>query len=343
MTLLLTGSDEIVHGILGAMRYVSTAGATRPFEGEEARLVTAMAKTFDSARADLAIGGPILEATGVWSQGDLALSELCAALPDERSRHEAMVAATLCVLFSEEFDLAGEQALSEMADAFGVDQEAAGIIKDLSDSSASVAGSDMFRRFLAERAEDSLEVISARLERMEEPLITPPDVIADYLNVLDTAPEGSVGAELVRFYRHTGYGVPGSAGTPPLEVLGNHDLHHVLAGYGTSNVDEVNVAMFTAANSTDGGLYYLAVILLQWHHDVKVSPFAPSHCLLDPDAVAMAASRGVLTERDISDRSWDWKAHLHENLEEVRRELGVAPGGTVGDGGAWDARGRGDS
>ena len=85
------------------------------------------------------------------------------------------------------------------------------------------------------------------------------------------------------------------------------------------------------------------MILLQWHHDVKVSPFEPSHCLLDPDAVAMAASRGVLTERDISDRSWDWKAQLHENLQEVRHELGVAPGGTVGDGGAWDARGRGDS
>ena len=92
---------------------------------------------------------------------------------------------------------------------------------------------------------------------------------------------------------------------------------------------------------TDGGLYYLAVILLQWHHDVKVSPFEPSASVLDPDAVAKAAARGAATEADISDRGWDWKADLHQNLNEVRHTMGILPGGTVDAGGAWDARGLG--
>jgi hypothetical protein len=343
MTLLLDGSDEVVHGILGAMRFVSTAGATRPFEGPSAELVNAMAQTFESARHDLSISGSVLEAAGTWSSTDLALSELTSALVDDRSRHEAMVAATLCVLMADDFDPAGEHALRVLADAFGVDQEAASLIEKLSRSSCEIAGGDLFRRFLAERSDDSLEVITSRLDRLEDPLITPTDDYESYVRLLQGAPEGSVGSEMLRFYRHTGYDVPGAPGVPALEVLGPHDLHHVLAGYSTSNIDEVAIAMFTAANSTDGGLYYLAVVLLQWHHDVKISPFEPSSSVLTPSALAAAAARGAMTSSDLSDRSWDWASIMTENLGEVRRELGVVPGGTVADGGAWDARGRGDA
>ena len=101
-----------------------------------------------------------------------------------------------------------------------------------------------------------------------------------------------MGAESVSSYRHTGYDFPGSAGLPPQPALGNPDLHHILAGYSTSNMDEVNVAMFTAANNTDGGVYCLAVVLMQWHHNVKLSPFEPAHSVLDPTLLAEAAWRG---------------------------------------------------
>ena len=342
MTLLLTGSDETVHGILGAMRYVSTAGTTRSFGGPSADLVNAMAKTFESARTGLAIGGPLLEEGGVWSTSDQALAELCMLLPDPRSRHEAIVAASLCVLMAEDFDVAGEQSLVSLSEAFGVDQEAAALIGSLTQKSAEVAGGDMFRRFLAERSGESLEVITTRMDRLEEPLTTEPEALEAYTALLHQAPAGSVGAELIRFYRHTGYDIPGTPMTPPLEVLGSHDLHHILAGYSTSSNDEVNIAMFTAANCPDGGLTYLAVVLLQWHHDVQITPFAPTYSVLDPTDLAEAATRGATTTFDVSDLSWDWMGIMHENLGEVRRELDVTPGGTVPDGGAWDARGLGD-
>ena len=346
MTLLLTGSDETVHGILGAMRYVTTAGATRPFEGPSADMIIALAGTFDSARTDLSVGDRIIDADGGWSMGDHALSELCTALPDARARHEAMVASTLCILMADELDPAGEEALDELAHGFGVDEEAADVIRSITESSATVAGGDLFRRFLAERSDDSLEVITGRLERLEAPLSTPPEEFDAYHRQLQGAPEGSVGAELLRFYQHTGYDIPGNPavpGLPPLSVLGNHDLHHVLAGYSTSGSDEVNVAAFTAANSADGGIYYLAVVLMQWHHSVKVSPFEPAHATLDPEMLATALARGATSTFDVSDRSWEWKSVIGENLEEVRGELGITPGGTVAIGGAWDARGSGNA
>lgn len=343
MTLLLDGSGEVIHGILGAMRFVVTAGATRPFEGPSAQLVNSMAKTFESARDNLSISGPVLERDGIWQTHEGSISELCLALPDKRSRHEAMVASTLCVLMAEDFDPAGERALAVMAEAFEVDQEAARLIKTLSRKSAVVAGGDMFRRFLAERSDESLHTITTRIARAEEPIVTPPEDLEEYVNTLKIAPSGSVGAELLRLYRHTGYDIPGTPGTPPLSVLGVHDLHHVLAGYSTSAPDEAAIAMYVGANDPNGGLYYLAVVLLEWHHNIKVSPMDPGFSALDPDVLAEAAARGALTTSNLSDLSWDWKSLMAENLHDVREHLGIVPGGTVTDGGAWDARGIGDS
>ena len=342
MSTLLTGSEDVIHGVIGAMRFVATAGATRPFEGPEAEMVKAMALTFESGRSGLAIGGAVMEPHGDWTSEDLALSELCRLLPDHRSRHEAMVAATLCVLMADTFDPAGEEALLALSVALDVDREAAELIEQVCGESAMVAGSDLFRHFLAERSDVPLDVISDRIARLEEPLTTSTDEFDAYVDLLRRCPDGSVGAELMAFYRHTKYDIPGTPGLPPLSVLGNHDLHHILAGYGTSAVDEVNVAMFTASNSTDGGMYYLAVVLMQWHHNVRLSPFEPSLCVLDPTVLAEAAWRGAETSFDVSDREWGWKTVLPENLIEVRADLGVPAGGTVALGGAWDALRRGD-
>jgi hypothetical protein len=60
MSTLLTASEDVIHGVIGAMRFIATAGATRPFVGPEAEMVKAMALTFESARSGLAIGGPVL-------------------------------------------------------------------------------------------------------------------------------------------------------------------------------------------------------------------------------------------------------------------------------------------
>jgi NAD(P)H-hydrate epimerase len=83
MSTLLTGSEDVIHGVIGAMRFIATAGATRPFVGPEAEMVNAMALTFESGRAGLAIGGPVLARGG---SGDVLaglIGGLLAQVPDE--------------------------------------------------------------------------------------------------------------------------------------------------------------------------------------------------------------------------------------------------------------------
>ena len=116
----------------------------------------------------------------------------------------------------------------------------------------------------------------------------------------------------------------GQTSTDPLhdEILKHHDKV-LIVDFGSQvtqliarRVREAGVyceiAPFQTAERAFAELNPKAVILLQWHHDVKVSPFAPSHCLLDPDAVAMAASRGFGTQ----------VSHTHERcLSGQQRQL----------------------
>ncbi len=219
MPLLFTGEPDVVHGILAAMRFVATAGATRDFEGPEADLVTAMADMFSQVRPDLDLDPQLLDRDGLHASSDLSLTRICSDLPQARERHEAMVAATLCALVGPSFDHQANHAVKQLADAFGLDQEMANEIEQLSGEAASRAGADLLRHFIADRSGIAESVIQARLDAGEEPLETPRDVFAAYAEQLHASPPNSAGAELLRFYNHTGFSIPGSPMTPPLEVL----------------------------------------------------------------------------------------------------------------------------
>ena len=342
MPLLLTGKPEVVHGILASMRFVATAGATRPFEGPEAELIGAMVQLFGDARADLDIDPSLLDAKGLHQSADLSLAQICQDLPGQRERHEAMVAATLCALVGPTFDKGANKAVTRLAEAFGIDQNMCSLIEHLSGEAAAQAGADLLRHFISDRSGVAESVIQSRLDAGAEPLETPADVYNDYVAELSATPPGSAGQELLRFYNHTGFSIPGAPMTPPLEVLGAHDLNHVLAGYSTSAEGEVYVALFTAANSETTGIDYLAAVLVQWHHDVKIGVFDPSRSDLRPDVLAEAVRRGAATETDLSNKNFAWRELLHLPIGDARERIGLVGEGLVGAGGAWDALGRGD-
>ncbi len=116
----------------------------------------------------------------------------------------------------------------------------------------------------------------------------------------------------------------------------------MLAGYPTSPEGEVYVALFTAANSAEGGLDYLAAVLVQWHHDVKIGVFDPARSDLRSDHLAEAVRRGAATETDLSGQDFAWRELLHLPLDQAREQVGVVGKGLVSSGGPWDAFGHGD-
>ncbi len=343
MPLLLNGSSDTVRGILGAMRFVTTAGATRPFEGAEAALVQSMAHVFGEVRPDLELEELLSDRPGRHTDADRALELLCTDLVGPRERHEAMVAATLCALVTDDFDEGAAHAVKTLAEALAIDDDLATEIDQLSGAAAQRVGADLLRHFMSEKSGVAEEILQARLDAGGPPLVTDPSVFDNYARLLASCPPGSAGEEVLRFYAHTGFAIPGSIGAPPLEVLGAHDVTHVLAGYATSAEDEIYVALFSAANSVESGIDYLAAIMVQWHHEVKIGIFTPSRSALNPDVLAEATRRGAATATDLSSASFDWQGLLHLPLDEARTVIGLEGAGTVTASGPWDAFGRGNS
>src|SRR4051812_13996003 len=62
---------------------------------------------------------------------------------------------------------------------------------------------------------------------------------------VEQLPTGTVGAELVRYYRDNGWSYPGTDHHQPLPFAA-HDVHHVLGGYPTTFAGELGVGAFTA-------------------------------------------------------------------------------------------------
>ena len=337
MPLLVTGPPSARRAMILGMRAVATARETRPFVGEEADLVRAMAEVVGLAHSgmeavDLA---DVLSPEVTWDDHALR-AELVTALPDPMQRSDAAHCAMMVALMPVVPDEPGLHAARWVAQVLGADDLTVEEVEATVSAHAQLAEADLFRRFLSWKTGEQVEVVAARLARHEPAVTTPPEQVERVRRLLDTAPEGSVGQELARFYADTGFDVPGSPGTMPLAVLGSHDVHHVLAAYDASPEDEVYLAAFTAANAGTGGAEFLAFNMLQFHQGIKLGVFDPAQVALDPHALALAAERGVQTPVDLSSRTWDWHSLLHLSLDEVREQLCIPGGGSVLMGGPWD-------
>ena len=322
--------------ILG-MRAVATALETRPFVGEEADLVRSIAEVVGLAHSgmealDLA---DVLAPDATWTSDSL-MAELVSALPDPAQRRDAAHCAMMVALMPLNPDESGLHAARWVAQGLGADNLTVREVEATVGSHAQLAEADLFRRFLSWKTGVPAHVVAARLGRGERAVATPPEQVDRVRRLLDTAPDGSVGRELARYYSDTGFNVPGSPGTMPLEVLGSHDVHHVLAAYDASPEDEVYLAAFTAANARTGGAEFLAFNMLQFHQGIKLGVFNPARTNLDPHAMAVAAERGAQTVVDLSSREWNWQSLLHLPLPEARAQVGIPGAGPVPEGGPWD-------
>ena len=340
MSLIIHGAPGSAEGLVAAMRLVATARGQRPFTGESAELVRAMAGVASAAQGD----GPsadlhqLLGSEEPWSNDRQAVTAIATWLPGSDARSEAVHAALLIPLSADELDVEGLHAARWLAKELGADDRTVRDVEATCRRNAVKAEADLVRRFLAWKTGVDPEVIKARLARHEPPLLTPARDLEGLRRSLEQAADGTVGGELRRFYGDTGFFLPGSPGVLPLEVLGAHDVHHVLTAYDSSPEDEVYLAVFSAANAVDGGMDYLAVIMLQWHQGIRLGVFDPAKATLNPQLLAAAALRGDRTTTDLCDRSWDYRSLLDLPLDDAREQLGIPAGGSVVAGGPWDAR-----
>jgi len=340
MALVSFGSVDARRAQVASMRLVATAMETRAFVGPQSDLVRSFAGLVGCAGChgfDESLDfSDLLGDTIPWSVPDEAAQQIADLASDSNELTEFVNAGLMVAMFADSPDLDGLRAARTLAELLGCDDTLIdGVVAVAGDLTAS-AKADLFRRFLSERIAIESDTIREHMERSDLALITPDATIERYHRAVEEAPDGSLGAEMRHFYSDARFDIPGTPGVPlPVEFLGSHDVHHVLAGYDTTAQGEAYTAVFNAANA-EAGIGWLTVVLLQWHQGIRLGVFPEGHSHLDPDTMADAAHRGSQTTTDIYDADWDWIALLSEPLDEVRASLSIPAGGTVVAGGSWN-------
>jgi hypothetical protein len=145
---------------------------------------------------------------------------------------------------------------------------------------------------------------------------------------LAALPIGTLGRGVADFYRDRGFVYPGLPGSAP-PLLAQHDWVHVLAGYGTSLENELEVFAFIArANDDPRAFSLLAMIVSLFETGTLASgaglfEAAPGH-LGTPGAatrVADAMRRGALLTGSNDFLELDWFALADRPLAVVRDSL----------------------
>ena len=136
-------------------------------------------------------------------------------------------------------------------------------------------------------------------------------------------PKGTLGRIYAEFIVHNEFGFPGEKGTP-VEVLAIHDLCHIIGGYGTDAVNEIQAVAFQAGHLSYAGFNYLLLGILQFHLGLRVSPLVHgTTAQLDIEAAFKALLKGLRMTADLSGGEWNPEEDLALPLSEVRAKYNV--------------------
>jgi hypothetical protein len=143
-----------------------------------------------------------------------------------------------------------------------------------------------------------------------------PELAAKFAR-LRKLPRGTLGRELVEYLDANGFPLPGERGAVS-DIIVQHDLAHLLAGYGTTPAEEVLVASFSAGNRAKDGFAFIVFVLLQFHLGVRMTPGAKAEVgYFDPARALAAVVRGAKVSVDLT-AEWDYWRDLHQPIDTLR-------------------------
>jgi hypothetical protein len=156
--------------------------------------------------------------------------------------------------------------------------------------------------------------------------------LAERWSALEKLPVGSLGRGVADFYRDRGFIYPGRPESAP-PLLAQHDWVHVLANYGTSLENEIEVFAFMARANDDPRAFSLLAMVVSLFETGYLAAGAglfeanPGHLATAGMATRLADAmrRGALTigSHDLLDT--DWFAVADRPIAVVRREIGLVP------------------
>jgi hypothetical protein len=170
---------------------------------------------------------------------------------------------------------------------------------------------------------------AAALEEAWQEVCDDPE-LAERWAELEKCPSGSLGRRVFEFYRARGFTFPGlPASAPP--YLAQHDWVHVLADYGTTVENELEVfGLIARALPDPRGFSLLAMVigLFETGYIMEAAglfKYDRGHLSRAgmADRLADAWRRGALSGKDLMDL--DWFEYADQPVDEVRTAFGIEP------------------
>jgi hypothetical protein len=279
----------------------------------------------------------VLEAGQRFSGADCDLDALSTIEPDELAAAFAGDAhlrwqLTCALSLMSMVDAAPSSDESALVDryarALGVENDMVETLKKVTAEHLWLARIDIYRRFWGrehikwkierEGWRGLTETVRALRRKEENPALT-----ARY-RALGELPAGTLGREYVRFIEDSGFSFPGELGHGP-EIIAQHDMAHVLGGYGSDSREEMCVAFFSAGFRQKDPMTFVLLGLFQLHLGIGTMPGQPVDTgALDMRACMEALQRGAAMNLDLSG-PWDFWAVIDHPVASLRAQYGIPP------------------
>jgi hypothetical protein len=258
----------------------------------------------------------------------LGPAEAAARLDDPQIRQQILSALIVFSLIDGEPSERAAELVDLYAYAFGVEEKSVANLRQVARRQHITLRLDVLRRFWAidkllgrmktEGIGAAVRVVRAAAGRFEDP------ALARRFEALRCLPEGTLGREYIRYLKDHGWPLPGELGAQS-DIIVQHDLTHILGGYGTDPAGEVEVACFSAGHRHKEPFTFVLFVLLQFHVGVRMTPGARAeHGFFDVERALLALERGAAMNVDLS-ADWDYWAVVDVPVEELRRRYAISP------------------
>lgn len=252
---------------------------------------------------------------------------LAREMTDEQIRRQLIDVMVAFSLIDGEVDPAEAALVREYASALEVDDNAVCNIEQLARREVFGLRIDALRRFwaideLRDRVHDYglggvLQFVKANVGRLEDPKL------AALFATLRDLPSGTLGREYVRLLDSNAWPLPGEQGALS-DVIVFHDMTHVLSGYGTDPVGEIEAACFSAGYSNKEPFTFVLFVLLQFHAGVRMTPGTEAVTgQFDVERALAAIERGSSMTVDLTE-GWDYWKVVDVPVAELRRRYGIS-------------------
>ncbi|HXK17550.1 MAG TPA: hypothetical protein VNG33_07100 [Polyangiaceae bacterium] len=246
---------------------------------------------------------------------------LAAALTSPEERLRTLQACMLMTVADAEVSPAEVVVLDAFRKALGVDEPRLAVLRSIASDHKRFARLHLLRTAVGGRS----QLKGARFSDMLRVfgMLPANKQLADKYRALALFPDGTMGREYARYMEKNKFSWPGEKGGIPEPGL-HHDFTHVLTGYDTDPLGEIEIGSFTAGMKQTDPFFFLLFVMLEFHLGLAARPATPAfpgH--YDAERAVRAHQRGVRCKRDLTD-GWDWWADMQRPVNELRAKYGIA-------------------